>query len=219
MTPARIYGSAKVNFPPHEWTPICGDRSIIDRINDAKLYQRWDEKFCADFLALPDALMIVASDRVANIPGHHPDWAIETRATGDKGTRPCGVKLAYVFPHNEARRQGLPSRESIEAAFREDALAALRTAYEKQAAGPELTRAFAPDSLVSMRDWQPVERPVKAWAETVEVKKNLSGKSSGKYSANQKAMIVLAVGVGAVLVGYAAWKILDRSNQEQIEIR
>ena len=221
MNRARIAASASVNYPPHDWHHIGGDPSIVNAVNDAKLYLNWGKELSVGRLNLGQDVALVVSDKVGNIPGHHPDWAIETMAIGDKGTRPCGVKLVYRFTHDHAKIFGLPSPAALESAFREDALKMLSVAYERQGPGPEIMRQFEPHMLVGEKHWKATSTASKLEADNRRVNWSDGVKKNSPLppTTNRRAMIVAGVAIGATLVGYAAWKILRNEKSSDTPSR
>ena len=201
---------AKVNFGSFEWATICGSRKQVSAVHDCEraegYYAKWGEGFCAKIFQLPDRIVIHAMDRIDNVPGHEPGWAIEMSDDGVVQTRPCGVAVHYSIAEDHVREFGLPHEEQIKAAFQEDALKALTYAYEHQASegGPNtnileaLTREFAPKTKPH------------ASAEFAAMEREIMGLKSATHS----GMMGGLVAVGAVVAGAAAWALLAQSNKK-----
>jgi len=222
---ARISAEASVNFPPHEWTQVAGAPKVMRAVRYQKLHQKWMDTLCIDRINLDEGVVLVASDTVARVPGRKEQWVQQVRPTGTQGTRPNGVTLAYLFSHDDVVQQGLPTREVMERAFRKDALSVLTSGYEKQGVGPELMRRFEPHEVTSADNWKPSGAPQKTIPSGARHGAEVPAGGSGKEwidrgkknriaapSINRRAMLVTGVGIGAVLVGYAAWRMLNQTQ-------
>ncbi len=208
---------ATPNFGPFDWTTICGSNERIGSVHDCErskgYYPNWNKGFYTKVFHLPDRVVVHAIDRIDNVPGHLPDWAIETSDSGVVKTRPCGVAVHYSLSEDHVREFGLPHEEQIKAAFHEDALKALTYAYEHQASedGPNtnileaLTREFAPKTKPhASAEWAAMEREI-------------MGLKSATHSANPSSrggMVGGLVAVGAVVAGAAAFALLAQSNKK-----
>ena len=123
------------------------------------------------------------------------------------------------------RAHGLPHRSQVEAAFREDAIQALKTAYAQQAPGPALSREFPPHSLPHDREWAAFEQTLRRPAEGTRsstfreprepIKTEFTAAKKSLSSLSSKGMIVAGVAIGAVLTGYLAWKIFKKDAPEK----
>ena len=235
MISATVEAEASVNFGAFEWTTIAGNSAHISRVDDAIRNHGgelpWGKQFATRIVRLPGEVVIAAADRIGQIPGHDPFWAIERMDDGALGTRKCGVMLFYSMNHDQVRTHGLPHVSQIEAAFREDALAVLKSAYEKKAteqfAGPALIREFPPHSLTHEGEWAKALREIREGHMPKDVNPSIGATSSfAERHSPQKSslwsnpslrhgMIVAGVALGAALTGYLAYRYLKNNEPEK----
>jgi hypothetical protein len=232
MLNARIIGEAKVNFGVHEWTTLMGSGAEMMRVTDLMGNGGelpWSEGFCTRLVEDGDHLVILAADKIGNIPDTLADWRMETLVGGKKGNRPCGALLAYRMPKEDVRAHGLPHIDEIRAAFQQDARHMLEHAYQTQTPMEAATRAFAPRTLAHTDEaWLRAERAIKEGhsftpAAGSHAERLVNGARQGleetKFWHGRRGMIAGAVGLGAVAAGVVAWKLLNREPKEASQRR
>lgn len=211
MNRATVEAEASVNFGAFEWCTIAGNSRHVSMVDHAIRNHGgelpWGKQFATRIVQLPNEVIIVAGDRIANVPGHDPFWAIERHDDGTLGTRACGVMLFYSMNDDEVRAQGLPHISQVKAAFQEDALAVLKAIYAAKAAGPALTREFPPHSLVHEAEWEAALREIRKGKRRdggkPPIDKDFGSKKNpdGADSARRRLMIGAGVILGIVLAG------------------
>jgi hypothetical protein len=211
MIRATVEAEAKVNFGAFEWCTIAGNSRHISMVDDAIRSHGgelpWGKQFATRVVQLPGEVIIIAGDRIANVPGHDPFWAIERHDDGTLGTRACGVMLFYSMNEDEVRAQGLPHISQVKAAFLEDALAVLKAIYAAKTAGPALTREFPPHSFAHEGEWEAALRDIRKGRRRgggkPPIEEGFGSKKNSEQQGSDRRKLMIGAGVilGIVLTG------------------
>jgi hypothetical protein len=227
MLNAHVIGQAKLNFGSHGWSTWMGSGAEMPRVSDLMGKGGdlpWNSGFCTRLLEDGEHVVILAADKIGNIPETPEEWHFERFENGRIGTRPCGTLLAYRIPKEDIRAHGLPHVEDIRTAFQEDALKMMEHAYRTQQPMDAAARAFTPRTLAHTEEvWVRAEKAIKEGrgftpAAGSHAERLVNGARESVEHTNfwnaRRGMIVAAVGLGAVAAGVAAWKLLEKQPKE-----